>query len=168
MNWKVLAVGAAVVVPLVAVLASGFGKDPHALPNVMEGRAAPALSGQTLGGATVTAEALAGRTVVLNFWASWCVPCVSEHSHLLQAARVFPDVAFLGVLYNDTPANAQGFLARYGSAYDHLLDPTGRLSIDYGVAGVPETYVIGPDGVILKKFVGPVSFPMLAAVLEAR
>lgn len=170
MNWRVLAAGAVVVVPLVAVLASGFGKDPHALPNVMQGQRAPDFAGLTLGGERVSLEALRGETVVLNFWASWCVPCVSEHPELLRAAQVYAPqgVVFLGVIYDDTPEGAQQFLRRYGSGYDHLLDPEGRVSVDYGVAGVPETYVIAPDGTIRRKFVGPVSFPTLAEQLEVR
>ncbi|MCK6522349.1 TlpA family protein disulfide reductase [Myxococcota bacterium] len=167
MNWKVLGAGFLVVAPLVVVLASGFGRDPKALPNVMEGREAPSFSLTDLDGQPVRLAELRGKPVVLNFWASWCTPCAYEHPELLAAAQRWAPqgVAFYGVVYGDTEEAARGFLKRRGSAYPNLLDLDQRVAIDYGVAGVPETYVIDRQGRIARKFVGPVSAKALSDVL---
>ncbi|RME28070.1 MAG: thiol:disulfide interchange protein [Deltaproteobacteria bacterium] len=169
-NWKVLLAGAIIVVPLIVVLALGFGKDPHALPVTMEHKPAPAFSLDAMDGeGHFDLAELKGRPVVLNFYASWCVPCAQEHPWLVQVSRTYipKGVVFLGVLYNDEPAKGRGFLARYGKNYPTLLDPGGRVAIDYGVAGVPETYVIDREGMIVRKFVGPVTPDEFLAVLEA-
>jgi cytochrome c biogenesis protein CcmG, thiol:disulfide interchange protein DsbE len=167
-NWKVLAVGAALVVPLVVLLAQGFGKDPHALPDVMTGKAAPPFALVTLDGLPVSLDAARGKPVVLNFWATWCGPCVGEHPELMQAAAQFGPrgVVFLGVLYGDDPLKAQAWLDAKGSAYPTLMDPDQRVAIDYGVAGVPETFIVGPDGMLLHKIVGPVTASQLGQALE--
>jgi cytochrome c biogenesis protein CcmG/thiol:disulfide interchange protein DsbE len=168
MNWKVLAAGLLLVVPLVAVLASGIGNDPKGVSNALEGTPAPDFTLQTMDGEPVTLASLEGRTVVLNFWSTWCQPCKLEHPHLQQAASVYGQkgVVFLGVLYNDEAEKAKPFLKRNGSVYPTLLDPGQRVAIDFGVAGVPETFIITADGQIAQKFSGPVSYQVLAETLE--
>lgn len=156
-NGVVLGLGLMVIVPLVALLASGFGNDPHAVPSVLEGKPAPDFSLVTLEGEPVSLTSLRGRPVVLNFWSTWCQPCRLEHPALQRAARAWPDVAFLGVVYNDEPDKAARYLAQEGSAYPSLVDPAGRTAIAYGVAGVPETFIIAPDGTIARKHVGPLT-----------
>ena len=170
MNWRVLLIGALIVIPLVVVLALGFGHDPRALPSTMEGKPAPPFALQTLDGDQEIALAdLRGQPVVLNFYASWCVPCAQEHPWLVSISKLYQarGVTFLGVVYNDEPAKAKGFLRRYGEAYPSLSDPTSRTAIDYGVAGVPETFIIDGAGNIVKKFTGPVSPDEFEATLEA-
>lgn len=170
MNWRVLIIGALIVIPLVVVLAMGFGRDPRALPNMMEGQQAPPFALEVMDQGTEVALAdLRGKPVVLNFYASWCIPCAQEHPWLVKTAPAYQarGVVFLGVLYQDEPAKGKGFLRRYGEAYPTLLDPTGRMAIDYGVAGVPETYIIDGQGLIVKKFTGPVSPDQFVATLEA-
>lgn len=170
MNWKVLAAGALFVVPLIIFLALGFGRDPRALPNMLEGRPAPVFTLADMeAGAEVSLEALRGQPVVVNFYASWCVPCAQEHPWLVRTAQKYQPrgVVFLGVLFADEPNNGRGFLKRYGQAYPTLLDPGGRVAIDYGVAGVPETFVIDQQGNIVKKFTGPVVPDEFIATLEA-
>lgn len=101
-NARVLLVGLAVVVPLVAVLLLNLGRNPHMIASPLVGRAAPDFALQTLDGQPVTLASLRGRPVVLNFWASWCIPCLDEHPLLLQAARALGErVTFLGVVYQD-------------------------------------------------------------------
>lgn len=170
MNWKVLGAGALVVVPLIVFLALGFGRDPRALPSVLEGKPAPDWTLVAMdSGEEYSLQALRGQPVVLNFWASWCVPCAQEHPWLVRTSKLYQPrgVVFLSVLYNDTPEKGRGFLKRYGENYPTLLDPAERVAIDYGVAGVPETFVIDQQGNIVKKFVGPVVPDELIATLEA-
>lgn len=170
MNWRVLGIGALIVIPLVALLAFGFGRDPRALPSMMEGKPAPVFALQTMDGDQEIALAdLRGQPVVVNFYASWCVPCAQEHPWLVKASKVYQPrgVTFLGVIYNDEVPKAKGFLRRYGEAYPSLVDPNSRMAIDYGVAGVPETFIIDGQGNIVKKFTGPVSPAEFEATLEA-
>lgn len=169
MNWKVLAAGAAVIVPLVGVLAMGFGSDPRAIPSMLEGRPAPDFALESMDGQPFALDDFSGKPLVVNFWASWCVPCAQEHPWLVRTAGQYQPrgVAFLGVLYGDEVPAAKGFLARYGNAYPTLLDPSQRVAIDYGVAGVPETFVIDGQGNIVKKFTGPVNPDELLATLDA-
>ncbi len=164
-NMGVLVGGLAVVLPLVWLLRSGFGNDPHAVPSVLEHKPAPEFKLVDLQGKTWQLDELRGKPVVLNFWSTWCLPCKQEFPLFQQAALAYPDVQFLGVLYNDDPAKAVSYLQRQGSTFDHLLDPDGRVAIDYGVAGVPETYFIDPKGVIVHKQIGPLSGPAMQSLL---
>ena len=168
MNWKVLAVGGAIVVPLVAFLAAGFGTDPRALPDAMSGKDAPTFVLETLDGETVDLAQAAGSPVVLNFWATWCVPCAQEHATLVAAAKAYESrgVVFLGVLYADDPDKARAYLKRKGASYPTLIDPAQRVSINYGVAGVPETFFISRDGQLIHKQVGPVDRPTIDHYLQ--
>ncbi len=169
-NWKVLAVGLALTVPLVATLATGFGKQVKAVSNNLEGREAPVFTMEVLGDRDQTVDLgdLRGKPVVLNFWATWCQPCKIEHPHLIKAAQDYSKrgVTFYGVLYSDEPDNAARFLKREGQPFPVLYDPAQRVAIDYGVTGVPETFVIDRDGRIVHKFNGPLSYMALAEVLE--
>lgn len=169
MNWKILGAGALVVIPAVWFLGKGFGVDPRALPSVLEGKPAPGFSLTTLEGEATSLDALRGSPVVLNFWATWCVPCLQEHPLLLEGARRYQDrgVVFLGVLYGDEADKANAYLKKHGKAYPTLLDPAQRTAIDYGVGGVPETFFIDRQGQIVRKVSGPVSPDVLVTTLEA-
>ncbi len=164
-NLVVLGLGLAIVLPLVALLASGFGSNPREVPSVLEGAAAPGFHLVTLEGVEVSLDDLRGDPVVLNFWSTWCQPCRLEHPALQRAAQAWPDVRFLGVIYNDDAEKSRRYLAQAGSAYPSLVDPGGRTAIAYGVAGVPETFVIAPDGTIAHKHVGPLSPAILQQYL---
>lgn len=166
LNWKVLLAGLLVVLPLVAILASGFGNDPHALPSMLEGREAPVFALEDLDGNPYALPALKGEPVVLNFWSTWCGPCKYEHPLLLQAQSAYPQVKFLGVIYSDTEPKVRRYLAQAGANYPHLLDPGNKTAIDYGVAGVPETFFIDRNGVIVHKQVGPLTPDVLRSKLE--
>lgn len=121
-------------------------------------RAASAFSLTTFAGQPLSLADYRGKTVVLNFWASWCPPCREEAPVLRQfaARHANGDIVLLGIDVWDTEADARAFLAGFGVTYPNALDVDGRVSIEYGVAGVPETYVIGPDGQLLGKYTGPV------------
>lgn len=151
---------------IVALLGSGFGKDPHAIPTVITAQPAAPFRLVDLDGKPVALADYAGKAVVLNFWSTWCLPCKVEHPLLQQAARLYGDrVVFLGVLYSDTPDKARAYVARAGAAYPTLVDPNGRTAIDYGVTGVPETFFISPDGVVQHKHAGPLDERTLFTLL---
>lgn len=164
-NVGVLLGGLVVIVPLVWLLHSGFGNDPHEVPSVLEHTAAPDFALVDLQGRTWDLSDLRGKPVVLNFWSTWCLPCKQEFPLFQQAALAYPNVQFLGILYSEEPAKAVAYLARTGTTYSHLIDPDGRTAIDYGVAGVPETYFINPQGVIVHKQIGPLSGDTMQALL---
>lgn len=154
-----------VVLPLGWLLFTGFGRDPREIASPLVGRQAPEWSLTTLDGETLGTDDLAGRPYVVNFWASWCVPaCVDEHPVLAAAHdRYGEEIAIVGVLYQDDPAAAQGFLARYGDAgYAHVPDEAGRLAIEFGVTGPPETFFVDADGIVRDKQFGPLTDALLA------
>lgn len=135
-----------------------YRDDPNALPSTMVGRAAPELRVTALAGAPeLTQAALAAPELKLvNFWASWCAPCRVEHPFLMELAQ--EGIPIHGVNYKDQPDNAQGFLSELGNPYATLgADLTGRTAIEWGVYGVPETYLIDAEGKILLRHAGPIT-----------
>lgn len=169
MSWKRALAGFAVALPIVALLLYGLSRDPREIPSPLPGRDAPPFALRTLEkGDTVTLADLRGEVVVLNFWASWCIPCRYEHPHLLAASELYGHlgVRFLGLLYQDTPGNARAWLAELGEAYPSLLDDRSRAAIEYGVTGVPETFVIDQEGKVRYKKVGPVTLDELRAAID--
>jgi len=159
-----------VVLPLAWLLFAGFGRDPREIASPLIGRPAPEWSLTMLDGEILGTDDLAGRPYVVNFWASWCVPaCVDEHPVLAAAHETHGEqVAIIGVLYQDDPADAETFLARYGDAgYAHVDDPSGRLAIDFGVTGPPETFFVDADGVVRDKQFGPLTDELLAQRLSS-
>jgi cytochrome c biogenesis protein CcmG/thiol:disulfide interchange protein DsbE len=166
LNPKVLLVALAVVAPLVALLLLNLGRNPHAIGSPLVGRQAPEFALQPMGGGeVVTLASLRGRPAVINFWATWCVPCFQEHPLLVSAARSLGDRArFVGVIYEDSEEQVRSFLARQGSAYPSLVDPGSRTAIAFGVFGVPETYFLDAEGKIAARHVGPLD----GAALESK
>lgn len=163
-KWGITLGAVAICGALLVVLLQGFGRNPHEVPFMLSGKPAPAFTLRALdSGQAVSLEQFRGRPVVINFWASWCGPCKVEHPVLEWGTREFGDQAqFLGIIFEDTEENAQGFLQRFGASFPQLVDPRSRVSVDYGVAGVPETYFIDANGVITGKHIGPIDPTSLA------
>jgi cytochrome c biogenesis protein CcmG/thiol:disulfide interchange protein DsbE len=164
-NFWVLGIGFLLIVPVLAILASGFGNDPRAVPSMLEQKPAPPFSLVDLDGQPVSMKTLKGQPLVLNFWSTWCLPCKQEHPMLQQAQRDNPGVRFLGILYSDTPEKARRYLDKSGSSYPTLVDKNNRVAIDYGVAGVPETFFVSRSGQVVAKWVGPLNWPTLQSKL---
>ncbi len=150
---------------LVFILARAFGKDPHEVPFKLKGKPAPDFSIKRLDAdEVVSLSSFKGRPVVLNFWATWCGPCKYEHPVLDWAAGEFGDQAvFLGIVFEDTEANTRAFLKQNGWNFPQLFDPKSTVAVDYGVSGVPETYFINRDGIIVKKYPAPFTDPRVFA-----
>lgn len=139
------------------------GRDISEIPSALIGNKAPWRDLEPLAGATkdgaptpaLTTQSGKGKLTLVNFWASWCVPCRQEHPAVLALSKD-PRLTVLGVNYKDGSENALRFLGELGNPYSAIgLDPDGRMAIDWGVYGIPETYLVGPDGTILYKKVGP-------------
>jgi cytochrome c biogenesis protein CcmG, thiol:disulfide interchange protein DsbE len=150
-------------VVLVGFLAVGLNRDPHELPSPLIGKPAPAFEVPQLEQAnkTFSPESLKGQVWILNVWASWCVACREEHPMLLELskAKIAP---LIGLDYKDQREDALAMLARQGNPYTlSAFDGNGRVGINYGVYGVPETYVIDKAGIIRFKHIGPITTDVL-------
>jgi cytochrome c biogenesis protein CcmG/thiol:disulfide interchange protein DsbE len=150
-------------VVLVGFLAIGLNRDPHELPSPLIGKPAPAFEIPQLEQAnkTFSPESLKGQVWILNVWASWCVACREEHPMLLELskAQIAP---LIGLDYKDQREDALAMLARQGNPYTlSAFDGNGRVGINYGVYGVPETYVIDKAGIIRFKHIGPITTEIL-------
>ena len=151
--------GLIVAVPLIALLGFGLARNPDAGVTPLLNRPAPNFSLRSLDGRRVSLTAMRGTPVVLNFWASWCADCKVEHPYILHIGRYFArrGVKFFGVSYQDSDSSARAFMRRYGVAWPDLRDPGQRTAIDYGVTGVPETFVIDRRGILRYHSPGPVA-----------
>jgi cytochrome c biogenesis protein CcmG, thiol:disulfide interchange protein DsbE len=144
---------------LVVFLAVGLNRDPREVPSPLVNKAAPGFALPHLSDPlrTFKSEEMRGRVWLLNVWASWCVACRDEHPLLLELARTRL-VPIYGLNYKDERTDALGWLKSFGDPYTlSLADADGRVGIDYGVYGVPETFVIDREGVIRYKQIGPVT-----------
>jgi cytochrome c biogenesis protein CcmG, thiol:disulfide interchange protein DsbE len=144
---------------LVGFFAIGLGLNPREVPSPLIGKPAPAFTLPLLGAPDkkLSAQELKGKVWVLNVWASWCVPCRQEHPLITELAKS-GGVPVYGLNYKDKPGDASAWLAKLGDPYAATLsDLDGLVGIDYGVYGVPETFVIDKQGVIRLKHIGPVT-----------
>ena len=160
----------ALLVPFLALLGFlvfGLHHDPHMIPSPLIGKPAPAFEAERLDspGQTFSPAQLKGKVWLLNVWASWCTSCREEHPLLLAYAHD-QHVPLIGLDYKDSPVDARHWLAEAGDPYDMVaLDPDGHIGINYGVYGVPETYLIDRNGTIVYKQIGPLTVDVLEKTL---
>jgi cytochrome c biogenesis protein CcmG, thiol:disulfide interchange protein DsbE len=158
-------------VPVIAfavLLGSGLGRDPRSLPSELIDTSAPAFSLPELGGQGDISGPLEGQVVVVNFWASWCTECRLEHPALAAAWDRYRErgVVFVGVVFEDAEGPALAYASDQGGDWPLVMDPGSRTAIAYGVFGVPETFVIAPDGTIAAKTVGEVTYTWLTEEID--
>jgi cytochrome c biogenesis protein CcmG/thiol:disulfide interchange protein DsbE len=154
-----LLVPLAVFVIIVAFLWAGLGRDPREVPSPLVGKPAPAFELAQLHepGKKLGTSDLKGQVWLLNVWASWCVSCRVEHPILLELSKS-NTVPIVGLDYKDKPEEGKAWLAQHGDPYSvSVIDADGRVGIDWGVYGVPETFVVDKAGVIRYKHIGPVT-----------
>ena len=150
-------------VALVVFLAIGLNRDPHEVPSPLINKAAPAFEVPQLAepNKTFSPESMKGQVWVLNVWASWCVACREEHPVLVELAKS-QMAPVIGLDYKDKREDALAMLAKQGNPYLlSAFDGNGRVGIDYGVYGVPETYIIDKAGMIRFKHIGPLTMNLL-------
>ncbi len=147
--------------------------DPSRIPSALIGREAPQTNLPPVAGLVqdgkptpgIDAADFKGNVTLVNVWASWCVPCHDEVPQLEELAKD-KRIRLVGINYKDQPDNARRFIGRYGNPFAAVgADPNGRAAIEWGVYGVPETFVVGRDGRIAYKLVGPITEQNLKAVL---
>lgn len=168
MNRTVLIVGGLITAALIGLLFSGLGTNPNEIRSPLVGKPAPTFALREVGtGNTIDVNQFKGKPTVINFWATWCGPCWEEHPILVANARMLqPNVQFLGVVFQDEESKILGFLQQRGSSYPTVVDDAGKTAIAYGVGGVPETFFLDRNGVIVAKHNGPLSAEDLQANLQ--
>ncbi len=168
-RWAVIIVALLSIV-LVTVLGSRFGTDPRLVESPLLGKPAPSWELPYLekGGVLSSAD-LRGQIVVVNFWASWCVACRAEHDDLVWTARAYEDegVRFVGIVFQDKPADSIRFLDELGRGYDNVTDEGSRVAIEFGVFGIPETFFIDEEGLVAAKIAGESNSELLSSTIEA-
>ena len=157
-GWQIaLVVG---LLGLLVLFYQGLWGNPRLIPTVLIGTQAPNFSGPGVeSSGTLSLDQFKGKVVMLNFWASWCLECGLEHENLLTLNERFgrdPNFVMLGINYQDKADDALDYLRRRGSNFAHVRDVKGAIAFDYGVYGVPETFVLDRQGVIRCKTIGPI------------
>lgn len=168
-KWIAVVV-AIVAASLVGVLATRDASRNTSAASPLVGKAAPEVIAPDLDGRTVRLSQYRGRFVLLNFFASWCGPCRNEHDDLVRfTARheAAGDAQVVAVLWDDEPADARDYFAREGGDWPVLVDDRGKVALDFGVRGPPESFLIDPNGFVLTRIVGEVTVDGLDALVRA-
>ncbi|HLC40193.1 MAG TPA: TlpA disulfide reductase family protein [Methylomirabilota bacterium] len=156
------------VVGLLALLGYGMTREPKYIPSPLIARPAPSFTLPLFDGSVLRLEDLRGKVVFLNFWATWCLPCREEAPILEAAWRQYKDqgVVFVGVNIQDDQSRARAFLEEFHITYPNGVDHGGKIAVDYGVWGLPETFFIDRDGRIMYKHIGAIGPELIARKLD--
>jgi cytochrome c biogenesis protein CcmG/thiol:disulfide interchange protein DsbE len=164
----VTAVIAVLVALLVAVLATRAPSTERVSRSPLIGRLAPAIAGATLDGGSFDLADHRGRWVVVNFFATWCIPCLEEHPELVafdEAHAAIGDASVVSILFDDEPDDAREVFAKRGGDWPVVIDDEGAVGVAYGVARVPESFLVAPDGTVVQRLVGGVTRAQLDGIL---
>lgn len=159
-----------VLVAFVVLLATRIGQRPDSISTRMLGRPVPPVVGQTAQGSQFDIAEHRGQWVVVNFFATWCVPCRVEHPELVRFSEEHEasgDVEIVSVAFQDDAEAIRQFFDRNGGDWPVIIGDTGRVALDFGVTGVPESFVVNPDGVIVAKFEGVTSSGLNRAISQS-
>jgi cytochrome c biogenesis protein CcmG, thiol:disulfide interchange protein DsbE len=167
LRWTLATVALTAVGAWALVAGSRLGQDATQVQSPLLGEPAPSFELPLLDGGTIDSADLQGQAYVVNFWASWCVPCREEAPVLQAFHERWSDrgVRLIGVVYQDTASKAEGFRDEFGLTFPQAVDPDGTTAIDFGVFGIPETYVVDERGIVMAKLVGAVGPTTLDDVL---
>ena len=168
-RWVVLAGTLGGVALLSVLLGFGLSRDPTLIRSPLLGRPAPDFSLRALDGTdSIRLSDLREQVVVINFWASWCAECRVEHPVLAATWDRYREqgVVVLGIAFQDRPSASRAYLSELGGGWPQLSDPGERTALAYGVYGVPETFVVAPDGRVMFKQVGAVNYGALTDEIE--
>jgi cytochrome c biogenesis protein CcmG/thiol:disulfide interchange protein DsbE len=167
-RWMRLVFVALAVGGFIGILAYGFTRDERYIRSPLTAQQAPPITLTLFDGEVIKLEDFRGKAVLVNFWASWCVPCRAEAPALESAWQKHKDkaVVFIGVNIQDKEENARAFMKEFGVTYLNGPDPDGKIAVDYGVWGIPETFFINPQGKITYKHAGELKLPIIATKLD--
>ena len=167
--WIRLSVVIAIVGGVVGLLAYGFTRDARYIQSPLVAKEAPSFTLTLFDGRTLTLKDLRGKAVLVNFWASWCVPCRAEARAIESAWQKYKDrgVVFLGVNIQDKEEDARAFMKEFGITYLNGRDASGKIAVDYGVWGIPETFFVDAQGRITYKHAGELKTPTITSKLDA-
>lgn len=168
MPWRRLVLIALIIGPILGLLAFGFTRDARYITSPLIAKPAAPFTLTLFDGRKLTLDELRGKAVFLNFWASWCLPCRAEARDLEAAWQKVKDknMVFIGVALQDTDKNALEFLKEFVVTYPNGKDESGKIAVDYGTWGIPESFFIDPQGRITYKHVGAIRAALVLSKLE--
>jgi len=168
MPWRRLAITGLIIGPILGLLAFGFTRDARYITSPLLAKPAAPFTVTLFDGRKITLDELRGKAVFLNFWASWCPPCRAEARDLEAAWQKVKDkdMVFIGVALQDTDKNSLEFLKEFEVTYPNGKDESGKIAVDYGTWGIPESFFIDPQGRITYKHVGGIRAALVLAKLE--
>lgn len=170
MAWRRLVITLLIIAPFLWLLGYGFTRDSRYIKSPLLAKPAAPFTITLFDGRKITLDDLRGKAVFLNFWASWCPPCRDEARDLEAAWQKIKskdaNMVFLGIAMQDTEKNSRAFLDEFKVSYPNGTDPSGKIAVDYGVWGIPESFFIDPQGRITYKHVGGIRAALVTAKLE--
>jgi cytochrome c biogenesis protein CcmG, thiol:disulfide interchange protein DsbE len=168
MPWRRLIITLLIIAPILALLAFGFTRDAKYITSPLLAKPATSFTVTLYEGKKISLEDLRGKAVFLNFWASWCTPCRDEARELEAAWQKVKDrdMIFLGVALQDSDKASQEFLKEFDVTYPNGRDESGKIAVDYGTWGIPESFFIDPQGRITYKHVGAIRAALVLSKLE--